>query len=259
MGKTNHSKGFTIVELLIVIVIIGILAAIVIVAFNGVQDSAKKAKITSSLTQYSKKVQQHKLLKGSMPATIDEIGIADENGTEYQFVSTGPDDYCIMATSGTLTYFISQSSSGVQEGVCGGYNMTTWNKATGTPPINGVTVDNTTFRTSTASMRIGPGITGRQVVGSPFSGTTGQTITVSLWIRTDASWDGTNSNSKIRFGDGAGNGLLRACGYNGVKTSWTQATCSYTFAAGVNSVNITVGNDGTVGNIWLDDFSVVKA
>jgi prepilin-type N-terminal cleavage/methylation domain-containing protein len=37
----KRQKGFTIVELLIVIVVIGILAAIVIVAFNGVQQRAR--------------------------------------------------------------------------------------------------------------------------------------------------------------------------------------------------------------------------
>ena len=42
-------RGFTIVELLIVIVVIGILAAIVIVAFNGVQDRAVTTTIKSDL------------------------------------------------------------------------------------------------------------------------------------------------------------------------------------------------------------------
>ncbi len=37
----NNQKGFTIVELLIVIVVIGILAAITIVAYNGVQSRAR--------------------------------------------------------------------------------------------------------------------------------------------------------------------------------------------------------------------------
>lgn len=40
----NKSKGFTIVELLIVIVVIGILATLVIVTFTGIQQKSRDAK-----------------------------------------------------------------------------------------------------------------------------------------------------------------------------------------------------------------------
>lgn len=45
-------RGFTIVELLIVIVVIGILAAITIVAFSGVQDRARSAEVISLFRNY---------------------------------------------------------------------------------------------------------------------------------------------------------------------------------------------------------------
>ncbi len=51
MKKTwaQKQKGFTIVELLIVIVVIGILAAITIVAYNGVQTRANQSKIDTDM------------------------------------------------------------------------------------------------------------------------------------------------------------------------------------------------------------------
>jgi type II secretion system protein G len=41
ISKIKKSRGFTIVELLIVIVVIGILAALVIVTYNGIQQKAR--------------------------------------------------------------------------------------------------------------------------------------------------------------------------------------------------------------------------
>ena len=54
--KNKQNSGFTIVELLIVIVVIGILAAITIVAFNGVQARANDTRIKSIASQLEKAI-----------------------------------------------------------------------------------------------------------------------------------------------------------------------------------------------------------
>lgn len=51
---TRRQIGFTIVELLIVIVVIAILAAVTIVAFNGVQQRAKATALADGVTKVQK-------------------------------------------------------------------------------------------------------------------------------------------------------------------------------------------------------------
>lgn len=47
--KSQVAYGFTIVELLVVIIVIGILAAITIVSYNGVQKRARATVVSTDL------------------------------------------------------------------------------------------------------------------------------------------------------------------------------------------------------------------
>lgn len=66
VAKTNTS-GFTIVELLIVIVVIGILAAITVVAFNGIQNRANDTAIQSDFRSVASKIEAYKAINGAYP------------------------------------------------------------------------------------------------------------------------------------------------------------------------------------------------
>lgn len=83
MNLSKYKQGFTIVELLIVIVVIGILAAITIVAFNGVQTKAKQARVKSDVSNYTKAItiarnNTGKVLK-DITGTTWSIGDCDVN------------------------------------------------------------------------------------------------------------------------------------------------------------------------------------
>ena len=69
MYMKKPRSGFTIVELLIVIVVIAILAAISIVAYNGIQERARFAKIQSELNSYVKGLSSIVIKDGAYPVS----------------------------------------------------------------------------------------------------------------------------------------------------------------------------------------------
>jgi prepilin-type N-terminal cleavage/methylation domain-containing protein len=73
-NKTSRSRGFTIVELLIVIVVIAILAAISIVAYNGIQERGRNAKTASATKQYITALNLYAVDNSSYPGMRACIG-----------------------------------------------------------------------------------------------------------------------------------------------------------------------------------------
>ncbi len=76
-GRQAKSAGFTIVELLIVIVVIGILAAITIVAFNGVQQRANNTKRIATVKQIMKLIDGYTATYGASPSNVTRCATAD--------------------------------------------------------------------------------------------------------------------------------------------------------------------------------------
>ena len=64
MKRWGGQNGFTIVELLIVIVVIAVLAAIVVVAYSGIQSRAQQTKIQSDLAQLEKAINVARIQSG---------------------------------------------------------------------------------------------------------------------------------------------------------------------------------------------------
>lgn len=65
------ARGFTLVELLIVIVVIGVLATISLVAYNSVRDKAEFSSIQSDVTNSIKQLEMFKSTIGDYPTAIN--------------------------------------------------------------------------------------------------------------------------------------------------------------------------------------------
>lgn len=115
-----RSKGFTIVELLIVIVVIGILAAITLVAYNGVQERARETTLQADLRSAATKMELAKVESGVYPTSADDLPKTE--GTNYQ-ITASDEEYCLTATATGADPYRVASGGTVSEGPCPGHEF----------------------------------------------------------------------------------------------------------------------------------------
>lgn len=113
--KTRQSSminGFTIVELLIVIVIIAILAAITLVVYNGIQNRAHNSTVLQDVKNANNKVLQYMVDSDNVPPTADQTGL--ENVVKFSKGSylSRTTDSLVYCRSNTDFGFIFISKSG---------------------------------------------------------------------------------------------------------------------------------------------------
>jgi general secretion pathway protein G len=71
VSLSKHDKGFTIVELLIVIVVIGILALLVITTYSGIQQKARNSKRASDIKSLQTNIEAYFTQSSHYPSLAD--------------------------------------------------------------------------------------------------------------------------------------------------------------------------------------------
>jgi len=118
VSKQSQS-GFTIVELLIVIVIIGVLAGLVIVTFSGIQSRARDTERQTDIKSVFSHVEAYYAVNGKYPSLaqmndatwrstnlqgLDKEALRDPKNTSYNLVSTPATNvysYAVTASDGS--------------------------------------------------------------------------------------------------------------------------------------------------------------
>lgn len=125
MSKQTKSRGFTIVELLIVIVVIAILAAITIVAYNGIQKRATATSSKESASQLKNKIESWNSIKGSYPTTTELAGgLVASDANEAKLDDSLKNK--IVASTATKDKTVAYTACPAT-GTVTGYKVTWWN------------------------------------------------------------------------------------------------------------------------------------
>ena len=106
MQWAKQKSGFTIVELLIVVVVIAILAAITIVAYNGIQARTTVAAIQSDIRGAMSKIETYKVLNNTYPDNTDAALIAVGFSISKGLYSTTGGNYLYCGSNTAPGYVI---------------------------------------------------------------------------------------------------------------------------------------------------------
>lgn len=120
--KVGSSRtGFTIVELLIVVVVIAILAAMTIVSFSGIQQRAQLTSLKSELTNAAKAMEIANVDSGTYPAVLPSS--VPQSSTANLSLSQTTNGFCInsqLKNNASVQWRFESTTGGLQEGLCSG-------------------------------------------------------------------------------------------------------------------------------------------
>jgi prepilin-type N-terminal cleavage/methylation domain-containing protein len=289
LNMTPKQRGFTIVELLIVIVVIGILAAITIVAYNGVQSRAHAAAAQADATNLSKLLAVNYSTNGSYPTDLTTVNnggplSATDNTTYVYHPGASNASYCATVTNATTSYIITDSAPNPSVGGCAGDGQGGQSAITNLA-INPSAAVNTNYWSNNgaggsisrdaATSRPGSLSTGSiktsytttvSLSTQLWDGTTtplapiaaGESMTISAWVKSSTAgrtiriahrWR-NSANSQISESDSS---------YLTTSTGWTQISFNAQAPATVAYDHISFYFDAQAGDtMWLDDVMVTK-
>lgn len=126
MSNIQHTSGFTIVEITIVIIVIGILASITLVAYNGSQQQAATAQVKSDIKTATSQLESYRNFNTGYPTSqaaaqaANTLNASSGITLSYTYIAATK-DFCVSASSsrsGVSVYKFSSATGILATGTC---------------------------------------------------------------------------------------------------------------------------------------------
>lgn len=117
--KHRHlfTAGFTIVEMMIVVIVIGIIVGITVVSYSAITRSSNEQSLKKDLQSTASKLTRYRADHGGYPASLQDVDVEDTSTTNYTY-TYGPvtDTYCLAATAYNMDYYVQSGTTDPKEG-----------------------------------------------------------------------------------------------------------------------------------------------
>lgn len=133
ISRFRSGWGFTVVELVVVIAVVGVLAGITVVAYSGWRNSSAVNQVKNDLTQAASAMKSAVTFSDSYPVTIPSSFTAS-SGVSVSLYQRTATTFCIDGSMGSVNYYIDEKTSdaGPQSGTCASRT----NQSSPTTPVN---------------------------------------------------------------------------------------------------------------------------
>lgn len=261
--SSEHRYGFTIVELLVVIVVIGILSAVTIVSYSGVNKRAEVASMKSDLNGGKKLISLFQISNGLYPSANNcvntlnsEICLKPSSGNEYVYTSSSPySSYELMIKRNNIKYYLDDNNElQVYSPVSGGTIIDSGGYRTHTFATAGTLTVNTDITAEVTIIAAGGG-GGGGTCGIPKAGDglNGGNSSITYNGITYIAYGGSGGGGGENYSDGSD-------GANGLTSNpfgWIVATSSNSGAGGAGGEGMG-GAGGAGGKLSKTSFNLVS-
>lgn len=114
--------GFTIVELLIVIVVLAVLATIIAISYRAVMDNAAQKAVQADAQTMATQLSKYKAKTGAYPGALTALENVPGTQATFQYTyNAGAGTYCLTATISEASAYVASGSLEAKDGKCSGH------------------------------------------------------------------------------------------------------------------------------------------